>query len=112
MDAIHRNALQLMQLTTAVGRAGANAATEVEVAKKSGMPLAPIMIYGDDVTHLLTEEGIAYLYDKMCLLQCPMIRIAQENSDALHRTIGRLRHLPTEGKRFATYHHQAKYDVH
>ena len=34
----------------------------VEVAKKSGMPLAPIMIYGDDVTHLLTEEGIAYLY--------------------------------------------------
>jgi malonate decarboxylase alpha subunit len=26
------------------------------------MDLAPIMIYGDDVTHLLTEEGIAYLY--------------------------------------------------
>lgn len=26
------------------------------------MPIAPIMIYGDDVTHLLTEEGIAYLY--------------------------------------------------
>lgn len=34
----------------------------VDVAKKSNMPLAPIMIYGDDVTHLLTEEGIAYLY--------------------------------------------------
>ncbi|WP_027602162.1 MULTISPECIES: malonate decarboxylase subunit alpha [Pseudomonas] len=34
----------------------------VEVARKSGMPLAPIMVYGDDVTHLLTEEGIAYLY--------------------------------------------------
>ncbi|MDY0205239.1 MAG: malonate decarboxylase subunit alpha [Pseudomonas sp.] len=34
----------------------------IDVAKKSGMPLAPIMIYGDDVTHLLTEEGIAYLY--------------------------------------------------
>jgi len=34
----------------------------VDVAKKSGMDLAPIMIYGDDVTHLLTEEGIAYLY--------------------------------------------------
>ena len=34
----------------------------VDVAKKTGMPLAPIMIYGDDVTHLLTEEGIAYLY--------------------------------------------------
>ncbi|OLU12352.1 malonate decarboxylase subunit alpha [Pseudomonas sp. PA1(2017)] len=34
----------------------------VDVAKRAGMPLAPIMIYGDDVTHLLTEEGIAYLY--------------------------------------------------
>ncbi|MEM6161513.1 malonate decarboxylase subunit alpha [Erwinia sp. P6884] len=34
----------------------------VEVAKAAGMPLAPVMIYGDDVTHVLTEEGIAYLY--------------------------------------------------
>ncbi|SHF84830.1 malonate decarboxylase subunit alpha [Vibrio gazogenes] len=34
----------------------------VDVAQKAGMPIAPIMIYGDDVTHLLTEEGIAYLY--------------------------------------------------
>jgi malonate decarboxylase alpha subunit len=34
----------------------------VEVGKKAGMPLAPIMIYGDDVTHVVTEEGIAYLY--------------------------------------------------
>ncbi|HYZ16116.1 MAG TPA: malonate decarboxylase subunit alpha, partial [Candidatus Acidoferrum sp.] len=34
----------------------------VQVGKKSGMPLAPVMIYGDDVTHVVTEEGIAYLY--------------------------------------------------
>jgi malonate decarboxylase alpha subunit len=34
----------------------------VQVARDSGMPLAPVMIYGDDVTHVLTEEGIAYLY--------------------------------------------------
>ncbi len=34
----------------------------VDVGKDSGMPLAPVMIYGDDVTHVLTEEGIAYLY--------------------------------------------------
>jgi malonate decarboxylase alpha subunit len=34
----------------------------VEVARDTGMPLAPVMIYGDDVTHVLTEEGIAYLY--------------------------------------------------
>jgi malonate decarboxylase alpha subunit len=34
----------------------------VEVGKKSGMPIAPVMIYGDDVTHVVSEEGIAYLY--------------------------------------------------
>ncbi|MDP9706013.1 UNVERIFIED_ORG: malonate decarboxylase alpha subunit [Rahnella aquatilis] len=34
----------------------------VDVGKESGMPLTPVMIYGDDVTHVLTEEGIAYLY--------------------------------------------------
>ena len=33
----------------------------VAVGKKARMPLAPIMIYGDDVTHVVTEEGIAYL---------------------------------------------------
>jgi malonate decarboxylase alpha subunit len=31
------------------------------------MPLAPVMIYGDDVTHVLTEEGIAYLYKAQSL---------------------------------------------
>lgn len=34
----------------------------VEVGKQAGMPIAPIMIYGDDVSHIVTEEGIAYLY--------------------------------------------------
>jgi malonate decarboxylase alpha subunit len=34
----------------------------IEVGKKAGMPIAPIMIYGQDVSHVVTEEGIAYLY--------------------------------------------------
>jgi malonate decarboxylase alpha subunit len=34
----------------------------VQVGQRAGMPLAPIMIYGDDVSHVVTEEGIAYLY--------------------------------------------------
>jgi malonate decarboxylase alpha subunit len=34
----------------------------VAVGKKARMPIAPVMIYGDDVTHLVTEEGVAYLY--------------------------------------------------
>jgi malonate decarboxylase alpha subunit len=34
----------------------------VELGKSAGWPIAPVMIYGDDVTHVVTEEGIAYLY--------------------------------------------------
>lgn len=34
----------------------------IEVKKQAGLDIVPIMIYGDDTTHLVTEEGIAYLY--------------------------------------------------
>ena len=34
----------------------------IKVGKDAGMPLPPVMIYGDDVTHVVTEEGVAYLY--------------------------------------------------
>ena len=34
----------------------------IAVGKKAQMPIAPVMIYGDDVTHVVTEEGVAYLY--------------------------------------------------
>lgn len=34
----------------------------VGVGIAAGMPIAPIMIYGDDVSHVVTEEGVAYLY--------------------------------------------------
>ena len=33
----------------------------LELAEKLNLELAPIMIYGDDVTHIVTEEGIANL---------------------------------------------------
>ncbi|GJD81214.1 malonate decarboxylase subunit alpha [Methylobacterium gregans] len=33
----------------------------MELAKKTGLELAPVMIYADDVTHIVTEEGIANL---------------------------------------------------
>ena len=32
------------------------------VAEKAGLDIALVMVYGDDTTHLLTEEGLAYLY--------------------------------------------------
>ena len=34
----------------------------IELGRNAGFPIAPVMIYGDDVTHVVTEEGIAYLY--------------------------------------------------
>lgn len=33
-----------------------------ELAKKANLPLPPVMIYGQDLTHIITEIGIAYLY--------------------------------------------------
>ncbi|MGG0575529.1 malonate decarboxylase subunit alpha [Priestia aryabhattai] len=37
------------------------------VAKQANLATAPVMIYGDDVTHVVTEEGIAYLYKAQSL---------------------------------------------
>lgn len=34
----------------------------IKVGKAAKLPIAPVMVYGDDVTHVVTEEGIAYLY--------------------------------------------------
>jgi malonate decarboxylase alpha subunit len=34
----------------------------IEVGRQANLATAPVMIYGDDVTHVVTEEGIAYLY--------------------------------------------------
>jgi malonate decarboxylase alpha subunit len=33
----------------------------IELARKLDLDLAPVMVYGDDVTHIVTEEGIANL---------------------------------------------------
>jgi malonate decarboxylase alpha subunit len=32
-----------------------------QLAEQANMPIPPVMIYGEDVTHILTEEGIANL---------------------------------------------------
>lgn len=34
----------------------------VEIGRKAGMADTPVMIYGEDVTHVVTEQGIAYLF--------------------------------------------------
>jgi len=34
----------------------------IKVGKQSKLAVAPVMIYGEDVTHVVTEEGVAYIY--------------------------------------------------
>lgn len=51
----------------------------LELAEKLDLDLAPIMIYGDDVTHIVTEEGIANL------LLC---RDASEREQAIRSVAG------------------------
>ena len=34
----------------------------VRLANNAHLSLAPVMIYGDDLTHIVTEEGVAYLH--------------------------------------------------
>ncbi len=56
----------VVQLVETFSRGGVPALVEsldaVAVGKHSGMPIAPVMIYGEDVSHVVSEEGIAYLY--------------------------------------------------
>ena len=66
----------------------------VPVAHDAGMPLAPVMIYGDDVTHVLTEEGIAYLYKA----DSPAQRRAMIAAVAGVTPVG-LRHDPAQTRR-------------
>ncbi len=33
-----------------------------KLAESAGLAIPPVMIYGDDLTHIVTEEGIAYLH--------------------------------------------------
>jgi len=63
---IARGRKLVVQLLETFQRGGVPALVEsldaVAVGRDSGMPIAPVMIYGDDVSHVVTEEGIAYLY--------------------------------------------------
>ena len=51
----------------------------IEMGEKLKLPIAPVMIYGDDVTHVVTEEGIANL------LLC---RSSQEREQAIRGVAG------------------------
>jgi malonate decarboxylase alpha subunit len=56
----------VVQMVETIRQGGQPAIVEtldaVEVGQEAGMALAPIMIYGEDITHVVTERGVAYLY--------------------------------------------------
>ena len=53
------------QMVRTVTKAGPTFVTQldaVEVGKQAGFPEPPVMIYGEDLTHLITEVGLGYVY--------------------------------------------------
>jgi malonate decarboxylase alpha subunit len=50
-----------------------------DLAESAGMDLPPVMIYGEDLTHIITEEGIAHLL---------MCRNAEEREQAIRGVAG------------------------
>ena len=56
----------VVQLVETTSRSGVASLVEsldaVAVGSQCGLAVAPVMIYGDDVSHVVTELGIAYLY--------------------------------------------------
>jgi malonate decarboxylase alpha subunit len=63
---ISRGRKLVVQMVETFGPGGAPRFVEsldaVRVGQDAGLPVAPVMVYGDDVTHVVTEEGVAYLY--------------------------------------------------
>lgn len=53
---------QLMRTKTRRGPCFVEQLDAVEVGQKAGFKEAPVMIYGDDLTHLVTEVGLGYVY--------------------------------------------------
>ena len=55
----------VVQMLASQGRFGHNFVPEldaVKIGKEAGFDAPPVMIYGEDVTHIVTEQGVAYLY--------------------------------------------------
>lgn len=55
----------VVQMLRSQGRYGYNIKPEldaIKIGRDAGLDAPPIMIYSEDVTHVVTEQGIAYLY--------------------------------------------------
>ncbi|MBD8005159.1 malonate decarboxylase subunit alpha [Bacillus sp. Sa1BUA2] len=71
----------------------------IDVKKDSNLAVAPVMIYGEDVTHVVTEEGIAYLYktDSIERRREALSAIAGVTPVGLKQSSARIEQLRREG---------------
>lgn len=53
---------QIVRTTTKAGPTFVEELDAVSVGKQAGFPEPPVMIYGEDLTHLVTEVGLGYVY--------------------------------------------------
>ncbi|QQK79350.1 malonate decarboxylase subunit alpha [Salicibibacter cibi] len=71
----------------------------VDVSKEAGLDIPPVMIYGEDVTHLVTEEGIAYLYktDSIAERKEAIAAVAGVTPIGMEQTLKQKEHLRSKG---------------
>ncbi len=55
--------VQMLKSKSKFGPAFLPELSAVKIGKEHGMAAPPVMIYGEDVTHTVSEQGIAYLYN-------------------------------------------------
>lgn len=53
---------QMVRTATKAGPTFVEQLDAVEVGRQAGFPEPPVMIYGEDLTHLITEVGLGYVY--------------------------------------------------
>ena len=54
--------VQMLNTTSKKGPSFVPELDAVAIARDTGMEAPPVMIYSEDITHVVTEQGIAYLY--------------------------------------------------
>ena len=78
---------QMLRTTTGKGPSFVEALDAIEVGKKGGFAEAPIMIRGEDVTHLITEVGLSYVYMAESLEERKKLVAAVAGDTPIGRTI-------------------------
>lgn len=54
--------VQMLKSSSKFGPAFVPELEAVKIGRKAGLAAPPVMVYGEDVTHVVTEQGVAYLY--------------------------------------------------